>query len=159
MKKTIRLTDGDLRRMVKEALTDYVVANDGGYVSNDGYSMDGLDDARWERNYEAQVAQEWNGFPEDIFKEYDLIPDGTTTPDEVIKGLADDKYRDVAPWCYNMGLLKLYENNKYRKYAKAFARYLITRGGLSEKAEQDEINRLKNRYRYCRNTANNILLG
>lgn len=153
-KQVIRIHENQLKQIIKEALTDYVVANDGGYVSDDGYSMDGLDDARWEREHLRQVAQEWNGFPEDIFNEYDLISDGTTTPDEVVRNLSNDKDE---PWCYRIGLIRLWQNKKYRKYAKSFAQYLLTRGALSKNVEQDEINHLKECYEDCRETANKIL--
>lgn len=113
-KQTIRLNESQLKRIIREALTDYVIANDGGYVTDDGYSMDGEDDARWEREYSQKIAQEWEGFPEDIFKQYDLIPDGMTTPDDVILNLAGDDFKGHIPWCYEEGLINLYHNQNMK---------------------------------------------
>ena len=156
-KQVIRLNENKLRQIVSEALNEYYRANDGGYVSDDGgYSMDGLDDARWEQEEAARVCREWEGFPEEIFKEYDLIHDGMTTPDEVIRNLAGEEW-DEEPYCYDEGLSNLSINPKYRNYVKPFAQYLLTRRGLTKNDEEGSIKNVKQVYADSRDCVKQIM--
>lgn len=157
MKKNIvKLNESQLKKIVAESVNrvlkeiSYMRTNDGGYVTDDGYSLDGLEDAQWEREH---MSQAWDGFPEDL--DY-ASEDFEGTPDDILKRFAGNR-ADDEPWCWDIGLSNMAENPKYSKHIVPFGEYILNRGGLSNEAEEREIEDVKTSFNHARNYVKQIM--
>lgn len=135
--------------------SQYYITQDGGRVANDGYSLDGLEDAHWGRKY---MNEQWSDFPHDI-----KLPNNFEgTPEDVLMHFIDGSEYDMnnpelAPHAWSEALHNMAENQDYKKYVPYFAKYLIKRGGLSKHKENMDVIGVRRSFEHGRDYVNQIL--